>query len=339
MTDEKKQADPPATDKWADALKTSRETTKWVAVSLGAVGVAIFGGIPALKGLNFVWGDDSDNLQMWLAVASALVGLTGIIVVIVMVARAMLPVYSTLSRLSAPTLRAIEKTPRDFLPDGIPSVRALRDKINELDRAVVLLRNHARSIENADANKAAEAAVDDAIGKRDTLRSWADGIRNLDAFNQTQNRLMHPGLFVATGAAAVGAVAFMFLTIAPPDEAKEEATAGDLTVGQVAYLAPIDAVAWGEIIANTTIAGCADDQGRFLVLVRAFSDDVYSVQTLPNNNPVASSTEQSAALPGDPACQAWELEIRPDVASITVLAKPRTLTVEYTPAPSVSPRT
>ena len=77
---------PPPPDRWTAAIASTRAAATWVATALGAVAAAIFGGIPALKGLPFEWGDPSDNVRTVGAFVAALVGLGGILIVILMIA-------------------------------------------------------------------------------------------------------------------------------------------------------------------------------------------------------------------------------------------------------------
>jgi hypothetical protein len=303
-------ASSPAADRWSAAIKASRDASTWVATALGVVAAAIFGGIPALKGLPFTWGDPDDNAQTILAAVSAIVGLGGIIVVILMVTRATLPIYVTLSTLSPRTQAAIAKTPSEYLPDGIPSLDELRTQLRNWESLIPLLEEQERVADAASRAPAAEALAD-GIAQRDNLRQWAASIRQLDVLSQTQARLHNPGLWAAVAVATLGAVAFMFTTVAraesdPPAE-----------IGQVALVTPVDDEAWAAITSSADLSGCADDDGRYLVLVSDVVDDAYVVQTLPNAD----------------GCRAWRLNIRPEIAQVTVLAEPMRVTVTYAPAP------
>lgn len=316
MTD--KEAVPPP-DRWAASIKATRDAATWVATSLAVVAAAIFGGIPALKGLNFKWGDPSDNWQTGWAIASAIVGLGSIIVVILKTTRAILPIYVTLSSVSRPTRITIEKSPGDYLPPRIGSISELQTKLTNYEALIPLLMKQA-SDAPATAAKDAKAALAEGISQRDNLREWAAAIRQLDVFNQTQARLNNPSLWIAVAAATVGAVSFMFITSAPADpaEAPEEAS-----VGQVAVLTPRDTVAWSRVTGANDLTGCVADDGTYLVLVRDFTDSVYSVELLP----FAAS------------CQPFQVDVRTEVATVSVLLTPPKITVEYTPAPTPTGKT
>lgn len=300
-------------DRWTAAIKASRDASTWVATALGVVAAAIFGGIPALKGLPFTWGDPSDNAQSLLAAAAAIVGLGGILVVILLVTRATLPIYVTLSTLSGRTEAAIAKTPSEYLPEGIASLAELRTQLQNWEALIPLLEQQERVADAASRGPAAEA-LEDGIAQRDNLRKWAASIRQLDVLSQTQARLHNPALWAAVAVATLGAVAFMFTTVAraesdPPAE-----------IGQVAFVTPTNEQAWAAIAGSADLSGCADADGRYLVLVSDVVDDVFVVQTLPNAD----------------GCRAWRLNIRPEIADVTVLAEPMRVTVTYTPAPQRS---
>ncbi|MFB8385580.1 hypothetical protein ACFC3F_00390 [Microbacterium sp. NPDC055910] len=308
-------------DRWREAITTSREAAKWGAGAIGAVGVAIFGGIPALKGLNFEWGNLEDNSQMWFALASALVGIGGVTLTIVLLIRATLPMYTSLSRISQQTRRDLRRAAvGEFLPAAYPTVELLQQEIARREEAVAFTEQQARDAVGS--NKTAATKVhQDAVVFLEQLRAWATRLLNYDGFNQTQRRLVGPVMVIAISATALGATCFMFATSNPADSAED--TVPPPEVGQVAYLTPLDAAAWAEITSVARVDGCQDDQGRYLVLVTGHADDLYTVQTLP----------RAAGI-----CQAWTFDVRAEVASVNVLAEPRKATIRFTPAPSPAER-
>lgn len=306
---------------WAAATAELRAGAKWIIVSLGALGVAIFGAGPILKGLTFSWQNPVDQLQMTIAIGFAVLGLSGIIGLIFVVGRTLMPVMVSLARLDKKTLRQLRE--EHFLPPHHKTLKEFRAALRNIDALTTILHEQLKSAGPAQ-QKAAQEAYDDAVKYRTALGEWRASILDRDAHNRVRDNFFRPfglvwALPVLIGLSVVGSVGFIFALSRPADP--ENAGAEDaVPQGQVAYLTPgSDTKAWARITETADIAGCLDTTANnYLVLVLEKNEARNTVQTLPR----------------DEKCEVWKFEVLvPEVASIQHVAEPKEIKITYSPAP------
>lgn len=310
---------------WAAATAGLRSGAKWIIVSLGAIGLAVFGAGPLLTGLTFSWQDPEDRLQMIIAIGFAVVGLSGIIGLIFVVGRTFMPVMVSLSRLDEKTLRQLREDPEHLLPGNHKTLEEFEEALRNVDALTTTLYKQFKDA-GPDQKTAAREAYEEAVKYRTTLGKWRASILDRDAYNRVGSNFFRPlgfawALPVLIGLSVAGSVGFMFSLSHPaaPEDGGSESSAQ--SQGQVAYLTPgNDAQAWARITETADIAGCRDTATRnYLVLVLEKNDASRTVQTLPRNDD----------------CEVWKFEVLvPDVASIQPLAEPKEIKITYSPSPT-----
>jgi hypothetical protein len=156
-TDESAAATPKAAStRWSTADDTVRQSSKWIVTAItGFTGVVFASGGFLVKGSlgeSYFW---QRAIAMSAGGLAAALGLAAIIGAIV---SAMTPVEPTLDTLPPALLKAIERAPERYFPDGCTSIQAFRERWQHWDQRSRLRASEAKEARNV--ATAAQAAYD-----------------------------------------------------------------------------------------------------------------------------------------------------------------------------------
>lgn len=299
---------PPAKDddddgatRWVTATSQARETAKWTATAVAAVGGVVFGAGPLIA-------DVEQDVAEWsvvrivLALAAALVGVYGVLALIGALLRAQLPIELSLARLPRLLELRIRRRPEDFLPSGCTSLSQFRSRLRSYRRASLQLANDARTatVQRRPAIKAAAAAMQQ---NAHTYERTRDELLAEAGYLETISALEHLRRPAGKGAllAVFGAVSYLLLVSAPAndDDGKAEGVGGSDSVPELATLLPTDPQ--GEFWTELELASCEIGNGEVPVLLVGGSgsgDDPWELQTIgtPKSCPSITFTARSEVV-------------------------------------------
>ncbi len=308
-------------DPWTTSYTSVRQAAKWSLVTLGALAVGIFGAAPAIRGFTLSWSDPDDQAQLVAAILFGAVGLSAMLALVFVVARTLIPVFVTLGTVSAETKTLIRSDPGRYLPPDLNSATELADRISSTLKVLAVLQTRVDS----PAAPAADAQIDPAKLKArqdkaaadvasmkaylQNLELWRERVLRVDTFYKIRASFLTPlgrySLPVLVGAAAIGALGFMFAVSAP-------AASPAATAAQVGYLTKgSDAAAATELWKDVGLGPCEDAKQRVPVVILSQKGSTSTVET------ISRST-----------CQPWQFNVVPASATLTIV-QPKKVSISY----------
>lgn len=268
------------TSRWVTATSQARDTAKWTATALASVGGVIFGAGPIIADVEQDVSDWS-VLRIFLVLASAMVGVYGLLKLVGALVRVQLPIEISLARLPPSLERRIEDDPENFLPAGCTSVAQFRRRLRSYRRASVQLSNDALTAEGAEKAEI-EAAAAAMKHNADTYERVRRELLAETAYLETVKAVDGLSRPAAKGAllAVFGAVSYLLLVSGPADE-DGSAKAGDANTPSIALLRTTDPA--GEFWTLLELQACEIEDGEVPVLLSGgdgTSDNPWQLQSI-----------------------------------------------------------